>query len=371
VRVLSDPLPTILDGIPLLVRSVAVTIDRPDTMRNPTSCSPLTIGVSLLSTGGLTAAPTVPFAPTDCTALPFGPKTTIGLTNKSQTVDGGHPGVDATVTQGADQANIKQVQVTLPLSLALDPDNAETLCEFVDGQRGVCPEKSVIGSATAKTPLLPHELSGKVYFVKGVRTDPKTGRQIKTLPTLLVSLRGDIALDLRAKSAVDAKARLVTTFEAIPDAAVSSFRLRLAGGKHGILVVTTGQDVCFGAQKAAIVDTGQNGKQVKATTALKTPCSAAPKLVSAKAMRGGRVRVAVKATVAGRVRVRGNTGRLASASKTLRKGQTWRVTLKPSRTTRKSLAKGKRTSERIAVRLTAKGKAPTTVKGKKAVRLRR
>jgi hypothetical protein len=372
VRVLSDPLPTILDGIPLLVRSVGVTIDRPDTMRNPTSCGPLAIGGVLTSTGGLTAGPSVPFTANGCDKLAFSPTTKITLTGKTQMRDGGHPGVDATVTQPRGQSNIKQVQVTMPLSLALDPGNAESLCEFTDGVRGVCPEKSVIGTATAVSPLLPRPLSGKVYFVKGIRIDPKTGRQIKTLPTLLVALRdGKLALDLRATTAVDAKARLVTTFAGIPDAAVSSFRMVLAGGKHGILVVTTDKDVCAGKQNAVLLDAGHNGKQVKETGALITPCSAAPRLVSTKTLSGGRVRVAVRAgAAAGRVVVRGAAGRWVAARKTLRKHQTWRVTLKPSKTARRSLARKRKLSERVSVQLTASGKAPSTVKGK-AVRLRR
>ena len=74
--------------------------------------------------------------------------------------------------------------LTLPLSLALDPDNAasDQLCEFTDGLKGQCPDKAVIGSMTAVSPLLKAPLSGKMYWVKGIRIDPKSGRQIRTLP---------------------------------------------------------------------------------------------------------------------------------------------------------------------------------------------
>jgi hypothetical protein len=370
VRVLSDPLPTILDGIPLLLRSVRVTIDRPGTMRNPTSCGPLTITSSLTSAIGLLASPSAPFAATGCDKLAFTPKTAIALTGATQTTDGKHPGVDATVTQPSGQANIKQVQVTLPLSLALDPDNAQALCEFADGLRGACPAKSVIGTASARTPLLDHVLTGKVYFVKGLRQSA-TGRLIRTLPTLLVQLHGDVDLDLRATTDVDAKSRLVTTFAPIPDAAVSSFKLDLTGGKHGILVVTQDKDICAGAQKAAQISTAHNGKQLKSTVTLGTPCAAAPKVSSVKALSGGRVRVAVKAMTAGRVTLRGAGGRLMRwSSKSLRKGQTVRVTLKPSKKARTALARGKRTTERVSAKFTAKGKGATTVRSK-AVALRR
>ncbi len=44
ITVAADPLPTILQGVPLLVKKVNVSIDRPGFMFNPTSCDPLTVG---------------------------------------------------------------------------------------------------------------------------------------------------------------------------------------------------------------------------------------------------------------------------------------------------------------------------------------
>lgn len=370
VRVLSDPLPTILDGIPLLLRSVNVTIDRPDTMRTPTSCGPLTIGATLTSIPGTTATPTAPFQATGCDALKFTPKTKIALTGAKETVDGKHPGVDATVTQPAGQANIRQVQVTMPLSIALDPENANGLCEFADGLRGVCPEKSVIGTATASTPLLPHELKGKVYFVKGLRQG-KNGSLIPTLPTLLVKLKGDVELDIRAATSVDPKSsRLISTFTPIPDAQVSSFRLKLNGGKHGILVVTDNKDICAGAQKANLLAAGHNGKQLKETLTLSTPCSAAPKVSRVAALPGGRIRVTVKAMANGRLTLSGAAKRVGTWSHTLRKGQSKTIILRPSKVARSSLAKGKRMTERVVASFTVKGKGRSTVRSG-AVRLRR
>ena len=43
LRVVSDPLPRILEGIPLDVRDVRVSVDRPDFTLNPTSCAKKTI----------------------------------------------------------------------------------------------------------------------------------------------------------------------------------------------------------------------------------------------------------------------------------------------------------------------------------------
>ena len=105
------------------------------------------------------------------------------------------------LTQGPDQANLRSAQVKLPLSLALDPFNAQSddLCEFEAGQRVDCPPSSIVGQAIAYTPVLNRPLEGPVHFVKNVRIDPKTGRTIRTLPTLLIPLRGEVALDLRAR----------------------------------------------------------------------------------------------------------------------------------------------------------------------------
>ncbi|MCW2993328.1 MAG: hypothetical protein JWQ18_823, partial [Conexibacter sp.] len=85
---------------------------------------------------------------------------------------------------------------------------------------------------------------------------------------------------------------------------------------------------------------------------------------------GGRVRVAVRAAAAGRMVLRGAGGKLASWSHAMRKGQTLRVTLQPSKATRKALARGRHVRERVSARFTAKGKAATTRRSG-TVRLRR
>ena len=57
VTVKSDPIPTILDGIPLKVREVAIQIDRGDFTFNPTSCEATQVTASIRSSDGATATP--------------------------------------------------------------------------------------------------------------------------------------------------------------------------------------------------------------------------------------------------------------------------------------------------------------------------
>jgi hypothetical protein len=331
VTVVSDPLPTIRDGVPLRVRRIHVVVDRPGFMRSPSSCEAKTIDADVHSLGDQTANLSVPFQMTDCDKLPFAPKLSMKLTGASQNKVGGHPGVEALVTQKPGEAGTKALTVTLPLSLALDPNNAasEDLCEFADGLKDQCPQKSVIGTMTAISPLLKAPLTGKVFFVKGVRVSPE-GRLIKTLPTLLIELRGEVSLNLRATSSVPDGKHLTTTFASIPDAPLSSAFLKLNGGKKGILVVTDGHDdICYSPQKPFLAAQGQNGKRLDTATTLTPEC---PLAVVSRTFTSSSIRVRVSGIGAGAVTISG-TG---------------------IKTTRRTISSA--TSATITARLTAKGK---------------
>ncbi len=188
---------------------------------------------------------------------------------------GSNPGLKAVLAQGAGQSNIRKVSVALPLSLALDAENAsgDWLCDFEAGKQADCPASSIIGKATASTPLLNRPLTGSVFFVKNVRFS-KIGRAIRTLPTLLMKLRGEVAINLRATSSVKG-GKLVSTFATVPDARISKFTLQLKGGsKRGILAVTGSKSLCKANNTAQISFTGQNGKTYKASPKIATGCKA-------------------------------------------------------------------------------------------------
>jgi hypothetical protein len=110
-----------------------------------------------------------------------------------------------------------------------------------------------------------------VYLVEGIRFG-KNGQRIHTLPSLLVPLRGQIAIDLRASSAVNGAQQLVTTFSNIPDAPVSKFTLNINGGRKGILVITgRGQTICGKQQVANSQFGAQSGKADPQNDTLATP----------------------------------------------------------------------------------------------------
>ncbi len=275
VTAVSDPFPTILQGTPLRIKTINLTLDRPNFIVNPTSCAPMSIGARIVSVGGAASSTSSRFQVGDCAALPFNPRLGINLTGKGQTTDGKHPTLTATLTAPTSgQANIQTARVQLPLSLALDPNNTEVVCSVAAAQAINCPSNTIVGSATAVSPLLPDPLKGNVYLVQGIRTNSK-GQQIRTLPSLLVPLRGDIALNLTAQTSVDGAGRLITTFNSVPDAAVSNFQLTINGGKKGILVVTNHKNLCKAAQNGQYTLGSHSGKSNTNGVTLGTPCSKA------------------------------------------------------------------------------------------------
>ena len=73
LTITSNPLPTILEGIPLDIKTINLDIDRSEFMLNPTTCEELHVTSSLTSTDGATAAPSSRFQAANCAALPFKP----------------------------------------------------------------------------------------------------------------------------------------------------------------------------------------------------------------------------------------------------------------------------------------------------------
>jgi hypothetical protein len=270
ITVKTDPLPEMLAGIPLDIRDIALNIDRPGFMRTPTNCSAMQIRGTASSFQGDTVPLISRFQVGGCAGLSFSPKLTMRLLGRRQTADGGHPRLVTTVSQRAGQANIRSAKVALPLSLALDPNNSQLVCNFNAGLRDQCPASTIVGHATAVTPLLNKPLTGRVYLVQGLRLDA-SGRLRRTLPTLLIPLRGEIALDLRARTSVFG-GKLVTSFPSVPDAPLSRFTLTISGGRKGILVVTHNQNLCRGAQVTGVNLIGQNGRSRTASLKMFTPC---------------------------------------------------------------------------------------------------
>ncbi len=257
VTTVSDPLPQIIEGIPLRTRSIQVNLDRPNFALNPTNCGPLSVGAVVSGDEGATANLGSHYQVANCAGLPFGPNLALSLKGGTRRTD--HPALTATLTAKPGEANIASTVVTMPHSMFLDNAHINGPCTRVQYAANACPRTSILGTARATSPLLAKPLEGLVYLRSSSHE----------LPDLVAALKGqiDIELDGRIDSVNE---RLRTSFESVPDVPVTKFTLKLAGGKKGLLVNSA--NLCKGAQKAAVRMTGQNNAQTNGTTRLQTSC---------------------------------------------------------------------------------------------------
>ena len=260
VRVESDPIPTILQGIPLDVRSIAVQIDRSQFTLNPTSCEAMAIGAEAISTADQAAQLTNRFQVGGCAGLGFKPKLALKL--KGGTKRDRNPALTATLTfPQAGGSNVASAQVALPRSTFLDQSHIRTVCTRVQFAAGACPKGSVYGRARAITPLLDQPLEGPVYL--------RSNGGERELPDLVADLRGKLQVVLVGY--IDSKrGGIRTTFASVPDAPVAKFVLSMQGGNRGLLVNST--DICRRPQKATAGFTAHNGRKLTAKPVLKAKC---------------------------------------------------------------------------------------------------
>jgi hypothetical protein len=258
VTAFSDPLPQILDGIPLRLRFIRVDLDRPDFALNPTNCDPFSVDATIGGDEGGVASPRAGFQVANCANLPYGPKLSLRLSGGVKRR--GHPAVRAVFSAKPGEANTRKVSVALPPGELLDNSHIQTICTRVQFSADACPAGSAIGTAEATTPLLGSPLLGTVYLRSSTNK----------LPDLVLDLEGQIDVELVGRIDTAKGGALRATFAGVPDAPVSSFVLSLAGGSKGLLV--NSESLCGKAKKATVSMTGQNGAVVDSKVKLQTRC---------------------------------------------------------------------------------------------------
>jgi hypothetical protein len=244
----SDPIPTIVDGIPLDVRSVSLRIEKPDFTLNPTSCDPSFVKGSLLSTTGGIAGLLSTFQLGECGQLKFKPRVALSL--KGNTKRRGHPALTAVLKPRPGDANIDYVAVTLPPGELLDQKHIGTVCTRIQFAAEACPAASIYGSVSVNSPLVDYPLAGNVYLRASSHK----------LPDLVTDLRGPANQPIRIEAASKTdtvKGALRNTFEFVPDVPFSKLTLRLLGSKKGLLV--NSRNVCSADRKAEVKFGAHNG----------------------------------------------------------------------------------------------------------------
>jgi hypothetical protein len=258
VAAISDPIPTILHGIPLDLRDIRVVVNRPEFALNPTNCEEKRVIATLVSEQERTASPADRFQVGGCGALDFKPKLRIRLFGKTNR--GAHPRLRAVLTARPGDANIGRAVVAMPRSEFLDQDHIRTVCTRVQFAADQCPKGSVYGRARAMTPLLDQPLEGPVYLRSSS----------DRLPNLVAALDGQIDVDVVGRIDSVRKGGIRTTFASVPDAPVSKFVLTMQGGRRGLLV--NSRNLCGAPAFATATFIAQNGRRAALAPRVNNAC---------------------------------------------------------------------------------------------------
>jgi hypothetical protein len=261
LTITSDPLPQIIDGVPLRVQTVNVTVDRPGFMFNPTNCGAKQIAVAVAGAQGALAHLSSPFAAANCRSLPFSPSFTASSYARTSKKRGAS--FDVKVLYKPGQANIRSVSVKLPKQLPARLTTIQQACPQAtfESNPATCPAGSLIGIATAHTPVLPVALEGPVYLVSFGGA---------AFPDVMLVLQGDgVRVDLTGNINI-AKGITSSTFASVPDAPITSFELKLPQGTHSALTTNLPAaargDLCGTKLVMPTTLIAQNGLQIKQST---------------------------------------------------------------------------------------------------------
>jgi hypothetical protein len=311
--------PTIVQGIPLRMRSLSVNINKQGFLYNPTNCSALATESTLTSTfGAVQSGLKTPFQVEGCGALPFKPGFTASTSGKHSKANGAS--LITTLTAFPGQANVKSVLVTLPKQLPSRLTTLQKAClaKVFEENPYNCTKVSPgseVGTATAITPTLPGVMKGPAYLVS------HGGEAFPSLELVLES--NGVRVILEGKTNIK-KGITTTNFESTPDVPVSSVTVTLPLSSHSALTTErTNTNLCTAKLVMPTVITGQNGTAFKQNTVI-APTGCGVQIVGHKVV-GNTAYVTVKTFAAGRIS--GSGSGLSTRYRTLA-GATNAVTLK-------------------------------------------
>ncbi len=253
-------IPQLIDGIPLQIKHVNVSINRSDFTFNPTDCAPQEIGGSLTSSQGSVSTLHVPFQVTNCAVLKFKPIFSVTTAGKTSRAKGASLSVKLTYPKApfGTQANIGKVKVDLPKQLPSRLTTLQKACpdSVFNANPASCPPDSRIGTATATTPVLPVHLEGPAYFVS---------HGGEKFPELIVALSGEgVTVYLHGETFISPAGITSSTFRTIPDVPIGVFELKLPQGPDSALAANG--DLCTSKLTMPTTFVGANGMSIHQST---------------------------------------------------------------------------------------------------------
>jgi hypothetical protein len=262
ITAVSDPLPTIIQGIQLHIRTVQATINRPGFMFNPTNCSPLAVTATLTGTQGASIERSTPFYTANCKALAFKPKLTATVAGQGSKTNGTRFAVTLE-SPGLGQTTIHKVDLTIPAKLPSRLTTIQKACleKVFNTNPAACDEGSQIGEAIVHTPLFKNPLRGPAYLVSHGGA---------AFPDVEIVLQGEgVTIILDGKT--DIKHGITySRFDTAPDAPFTRFETIFPAGPHSALTPNVPEKENFNLCKTTLTLptelTASNGAEIKTTT---------------------------------------------------------------------------------------------------------
>jgi hypothetical protein len=259
------PIPTILDGVPVQLKQINVTVERPGNAPfqfNPTNCTPMSVGGTLTGAEGASDPVSYPFVVSNCASLPFKPTLTASVAGQGSKTDGTTFSVKIE-SPGLGQANIHKVDLTIPSLLPSRLTTIQKACleATFNANPGSCDEGSVIGEGVVHTPVFKNPLRGPAYLVSHGGA---------AFPDVEFVLQGE-----GVKIVVDGKTYIhngitYSKFETSPDAPFTTFETVFPAGPHSALTPSVPESENFNLCKQTLTIpteiTGQNGAFISQTT---------------------------------------------------------------------------------------------------------
>jgi hypothetical protein len=270
LTVTSDPLPTELDGIPLQLRLVNVTVGTNNGFTfNPTSCEKLAIAGTLTSTEAASAHESSSYQVTNCAALKFKPSFTATTSAHTSKKDGASLLFKVAYPSGAQgsQSWLRQMKFDIPKQLPARLTTLQKACfaATFETDPASCPSSSVIGEAVVHTPVLAVPLKGPVYFV--------SHGSAKFPEVVIVLQGGGVTLDLHGETFISKAGVTSATFRTVPDAPFETAEVFIPTGPYSEF--TALGSLCTQKLVMPIAFTAQNGAVLRQNT--KIGVTACPK----------------------------------------------------------------------------------------------
>jgi hypothetical protein len=262
-RILEGSTPS--EGIPVEVKHVNVTVNRPSFTINPTSCEPMSITGTIGGWEGASATVSDPFQVGDCANLGFKPTIALSTAGKASKVNGASLSVKIAYPKGAigTQAWFREAKLVIPKQLPARLTTLQQAClqATFEKERARCPVHSKIGTAVVHTPVLPVPLEGSVYFVSygGAK-----------FPDVVMALSGDnVNIELVGETLIKNNVTSAT-FNNLPDVPFESVQVNIPTGEYSefgsYVTAKHPYRLCGSKLKVPTLLKAQNGLEIKQET---------------------------------------------------------------------------------------------------------